>query len=214
MKKAIVAFALFLLTASAAFSQTQSIAFTNSTGGNSSTIAASASFTLTAHQTVSGYNSNVESYSLQLPTALAPYITITGATYFTFTLANQADYPKVFTSTTGASSGFVTEQGSGNGLSGDLGGTSSSSSGFAPGTYQVTNLNFTLNGAPSGTYVIASTTVNPKVSIVSDSNFATHNLAQSTFTLTVVPEPSSWAMLLAGGAIALGISYRLRRRVA
>ncbi len=210
MKKTLLSLTLVLLTHAAAFSQSQSLSFSDGSGDPLvGSYGSSSSFTLNTSVTFSGYNASGLSYWLQVPSALAPFVQITGIQYFNFTDPNQGDTPKTFNDPSGASMGFLSDKGAT--LSGDLGGTTNSGT-LVPGTYQVTALTFTLSGAPVGSFQLQSTTVNPKVSIVSAGgpNFESNVLPTASYTINVVPEPSTWALLTAGGVALLGFTARRR----
>ena len=157
--------------------------------------------------TYSGYNSTGFSYWLEVPTALAPFITITSESYFTFTTPNSSTPPPdTFTDTAfNNDPGYAATLG-GSGGSGDLGATANGGD-VAAGSYHVSDLVFSLSGAPAGTYTL-QTTLN---SIVSDTSFNDNPLAQTSYTITIaaVPEPSTWL----AGIAALGvIGFTMLRR--
>ncbi|MDQ6860101.1 MAG: PEP-CTERM sorting domain-containing protein [Verrucomicrobiota bacterium] len=98
-------------------------------------------------------------------------------------------------------------------------GAIASGGGNGTGNYFVANITLQVgaNTAP-GTYTISNTTINTpnvggRVSRTNDSSGAAagvKDISQSTFSFTVVPEPSTYA-LMAVGAIAFGIvAYRRR----
>lgn len=212
MKKLFLAIVCSAALAANVFAQSQTIALTTSgTANTSGSFNFGSSFSLDATVTFSGFTGDGLSYWLQVPTALAPFISITSEQYFVFTDPNNTG-PKTFTSSSGANVGFMSDQGASN--SGDLGATAVNAGADVPGgTYLVTTLNFVLAAnAPMGTYMIRTTTLVPKASEMSDNTFATHNFPGSTYTLTVVPEPSTVAFLI-GGAGLVGASLFRRRRV-
>ena len=154
------------------------------------------------------------SYWLQTESGAASKISITNESYFNFTTGTQTDFPKAFTSSSGASSGFLTDQGTGanSGLSGDLGGTANGNTVNA-GTYQISTLTFSLNGLAAGTYHLETTTASPKGSIATNTDFSDTSIGQSVYTFTVVPEPSTWSLLGLGGIGSFGLTWlRARRR--
>jgi hypothetical protein len=87
------------------------------------------------------------------------------------------------------------------------------------GTYFVSTLTFSLDlGAAAGIYTIGNTTVNSPnganfESVVNDANGDATPIGASTFTIAVVPEPSTYA-LLAVGAIVAGVAVYRRRATA
>ncbi|MBA3544041.1 MAG: PEP-CTERM sorting domain-containing protein [Chthoniobacterales bacterium] len=163
-----------------------------------------------------GYNSLGLSYWFEVQNALAPNISITSVTYFTFLDPNQTTpNPALFNATSGAHAGYLTE-------TRDLGATPRDiSMSTPPGSYLIASIQFTLNGAAPGTYLLKSTTVSPHASEVSDTNFVSHNLPASTYTITIastgtmttVPEPTTYSLLGVAASVLLLAAYR-RRRVA
>lgn len=96
----------------------------------------------------------------------------------------------------------------------DLGAVASSN--FANGTYLVANLTFAVAAnATLGSYTISNTTattpnVGSRVSNVFDSNGNAKAITSSPFTFTVIPEPSTLALLGLGAVTAGGAFYRRR----
>jgi hypothetical protein len=87
-----------------------------------------------------------------------------------------------------------------------------------PGTYFVAHITLSINGASPGTYDLASTIVNPKTSEVTSfdsTNFGDHALAAAHYSVTIVPEPSTFSLIGLGTITGLGLfARRLRRREA
>jgi MYXO-CTERM domain-containing protein len=212
MKKLLLTLAVVCISG-AAFAQTQSISLSDNGlyGGTntSGTFNSTDSFTLSTTLTYSGYSSPGFSYWLEVPTALAPFISITGESFFTFTTPNSggtgtpsSDYTFVFTDTVNhPDANFAADEGGPN-TTGDLGATQPTT---AQGTYHVSDLAFALNGAPAGTYLLHTTAD----SEVSDTSFGDNLLAETTYTITVVPEPSTW---FAGFGMLGVVGFTMLRR--
>ena len=159
MKKPLL-FALISLTTAVSSLFAQQSA-TLSFGGPTSWVPGT-SVTLAVQDTFSLGGSYGVSYWLQVNSALAPFLTITGLTCFTFTDAIQEyGFPFTFTSTTGADPGFMTTV-TANGQSGDLGGSDNPLTLVPDGSYHVTDITFALAaGTPVGIYTLRTTTANP-----------------------------------------------------
>ena len=186
---------------SSVFAQhTQSLSFTGPSVWNPGTI------TLSASLTFGGYSSYGLSYWLEVPNAIAPFLQLAMPTYFTFNDGNNVNpWPASFNSNIGADAGFMTE---GN----DIGGTTQPLALVQPGTYHITDIPFLLAaGAPAGTYTLHSTTLIPRTSEVTDDQFNDNNIGQASFVFTIVPEPSTLALL---GLAAIGSLVAIRRRKA
>jgi hypothetical protein len=159
---------------------------------------------------------SVRGYSLwlEVPTALAPFITITGESYFTYTLATDATATKTFTDSAGADSGYLTDKSAS--ASGDLGAVTTDGSALpAPQTgLKVATITFSLSGAPAGIYTLQSTIASPKTSEATEGGtFTDFNFAQSQYTITVVPEPATLSLLGLGALGSFGLTaLRARRR--
>lgn len=226
MKKLILSLVCSFAFGAAAFAQTQSIALytSGSTTQTSGTFNSSGTFSLDVYITFSGFSANGLSFWLQTQAALAPKLTITNEQYFTFFDPNDGPTPgsmvafnnKAFSSSSGANTGMFTDQDvtanpqTGTLTGGDLGATGT---GQTAGTYLVGTLTFTLNGATNGTYTLGTTTLSPKSSYAGDTNFVSHNFPAATYSITIVPEPSTIALLI-GGAGLLGVNLLRRRRSA
>ena len=191
-----------MIAMSSAFAQhTQSLAFagpSNWTPGTTVTLAASLTF--------GGYSSYGLSYWLEVPNAIAPFLSLNMPTYFTFNDANNVNaWPAAFNSTIGATAGNMTE-------SNDLGATTQPLVLVAPGTYHITDIPFVVApGAPVGTYTLHSTVTSPRISEVTDQDFMDNNIIPpGTFVFTIVPEPSTLALLGLAAAGSL-VAYRRRK---
>ena len=159
-------------------------------------------FTLTLNLSYTDFSAFGLTYYLEASSALAPALTITGINYSTFTDPNSTITTETFAAVSGSDSGFLSN-------AHDLGATTDAAA-IAAGSYMIAQITFALTGAADGTYTLQSTTVLPKNSIVTDSSFGDNTIPAASYTITVVPEPSS-AMLL---GVALVFILRLRRRQA
>jgi hypothetical protein len=159
--------------------------------------------TLSTTLTFNGYSSYGLSYWLEVPNAIAPFLSIGMPTYFSFNDPNNINpWPVSFNSTIGARAGYMSE---GN----DLGATGLLIA-VPPGTaYHITDIPVNiLSGAPAGTYTLFSTSTAPRISEVTDDTFSGNNIPAAPFVFTIVPEPSTLALL---GLIAVGsalVAYR------
>ena len=204
MKKSLLAAVVCALMASSAVygQHSQSLAFT----GPSSIDVNAGTFTLNVNLTFAGYSSFGLSYWLEVDSALAPFLSITGVTYFTFPDPNQmTPNPAPFSLSSGTTAGHMRE-------GRDLGATVNDPTmkQVPPNTYHITDITFTLAaGAPTGMFDLRSTTVSPVISEVTDTDFNDNNIIPAgTFTLNIVPEPSTFALVGVCAIVSGLVAYR------
>ena len=152
-------------------------------------------FTLSLYGSISGMPAGFgwDGFSAWLQTELAnsfnTAVTITGATYFQFPDPNQSGYPKAFTDTAGADSGFRSDQG-------DLGATSNGTNLPNSASVHLADYTFALHNAPPGTYLLKTTAASPRQSGMSYNN-------GTSFIFQTTPE-TSYSITIQGSVAAGG----------
>lgn len=165
--------------------------------------------TLGINLTYAGYSSPGYSLWLEVANAVAPFLNIVSHTNSTFTDPNNVNpKPAPFNLAAGATAGFMTEPN-------DQGGTTNPNLPIAAGTYHVADITLSLDAGASSlvgqTFTIATTTLTPKISEVSDTDFNDNPIPRSVFTFTIVPEPSTLALVGVGAVVSAMVAYRRRK---
>ena len=182
----------------------------NDGAGDSGTYNPTDSFGFDIYLSYSGYDSDGLSFWLETQTAnnFAGSLSITGFTYGTAfpDVTQTVPNPAPFDVTYGVSPGYLRE-------GRDLGAlTKDAFVPQPPGTYFVGHVTLTISGAVPGTYILRSTTVFPDSSAVASfdgTSFHDEYLPAATYTITIVPEPSTLALLVVA-VIGAGIASRRR----
>jgi hypothetical protein len=152
-------------------------------------------------------------YWLQAQSLIAPFLTITGLTFNSPFPdgSGLGTFPFTFTSTVGADPGYMTTL-TANGQNGDLGAYSNPLVVIPDGTYaNITNITFSLAAnAAVGTYTLRTTTASQRPSVQIAANLDDVLFPQASFVFTVVPEPSTLALIALTGIGAGVMAYRRR----
>jgi PEP-CTERM motif len=134
---------------------------------------------------------------------VAPFFDITNETVSVFNDPTQPGWPNEFNfpMTNGVDAGYMA-------TSNDLGATTQPLTLVPPGTYDISHITFSITNAPPGVYTFYTTTTTPRPSIVTDQGFADNDIPRASFTITVVPEPATLALLAVAGTGVSLLAYR------
>lgn len=221
--KLFITIGCLLLMAGFVHAQTPVASFTlvDSSSSTSGTYNPNDTFTLTLSGTFN-YTSNGFSMWLETNSALASHITITNESYVAFASPQDNGFPKAFSSTTGADSGFLTDTDTVvNPQSGtiDMGDNGATGANITAGTHEFATITFQLSGAPAGVYSLETTTgggTNQKASEITDSDNPAALMHVGTpadiYTITVVPEPATLSLFGLGALGSFGLNVLRRRR--
>lgn len=102
-----------------------------------------------------------------------------------------------------------------NGTSGNANDLGSSGGAVSPSLIFIARLTITISGSLApGTYTLQNITTNENAGkgAVIDSNATSFDLPTSLYTVTVVPEPTTWSLIVLGGLACVGVAAMRRRR--
>ena len=217
MKKLLLIAALALtcagLVSPGAHAQTAQFTFTDVNG---LTVTQGGTFQFTINLTVSGLaGGNATQPGAQNIQGLTYFLRQSSAAPFVSSITGRDIGPSPFTDLISTNNQVFASPGNlvdANGNERDLGGLSDNPMG--DNTYFVATITLTIAGnAPLGQYTIASVASGGRAAVINDSNGDTAPIMPGSITFTVVPEPSTYA-LLAIGAIGAGIVVYRRRATA
>jgi hypothetical protein len=149
-------------------------------------------FTVETLLTFSGYQARAVSFWLETVVGAQVFFHITAEQHFVF---NGDTGPSEFVC---GNIYCITDR--------DLGGGSQTL--VPPGTLDIAHISFSITNAAPGVYTFLTTTDNPHPSEVTDQDFNDNFIPTASFTITVVPEPTTFALLaLTGSGVGL-LAYR------
>jgi hypothetical protein len=194
-KQILITIICAMMAAGTAFSQhTQSLQFVPS----GSIFNQNDTFTVETFLTFAGYSARAVSFWLETPVVGAGFFHITAEQHFVF---NGDTGPSEFVC---GNIYCITDR--------DLGGGSQTL--VPPGTLDIAHISFSITNAAPGVYTFLTTTDNPRSSEVTDQDFNDNFIPQASFTITIVPEPTTPALLAVAGAVLGLLAYRRWRATA
>jgi hypothetical protein len=162
-------------------------------------------FTLDTFLTFAGYSSPGFSYWLETAPGTQSFFSITAESFLTFTDPNQHEgWPNNFdfVMPNGVDTGYFATHNDLGAMVHDV------TMPVPPGTYQVSHISFSIMGAAPGVYTFYTTSTGPRPSIISDGGFNDRPIPRASFSITIVPEPTTFALLaLTGTGLGL-LAYR------
>jgi PEP-CTERM motif len=163
-------------------------------------------FTVDVTLTFAGYTSDGLTYFLETTAASRTFFHITAEVYTGFLDPTEPGWPNEFNRPMmhGVDAGMFAN-------SNDLGAAAVHipDDDLPPGTYLISQLSFSITNAAPGVYTFFTTSTKPIPSEVADQKCCyDHFIPRTSFSITIVPEPTTLALLAAAGAGLVFLAYR------